>query len=1233
MTGRKKSAVWTHFSQTTEGPIGSCNICKANISFRGGSTANLHRHLRTRHPWVRPCEVRREEEALSEAHPGSSQPQTTSGDSRGRGQAIGQTRLNQFMSRPMTPQRQETLDEQLGPPLPFASLRLLLSPVRLVSGAIWHTVQHHVVSDYGMLEEFVSMVTDLVPELLSTEQKTQLLLGLRARNGIPGEFGCSYDDQALVNVTWQFLSRLEKLFPLQTIQQVALMLADIPSALEECLKSVSHRGELQTLLGCRKGLLDKNGCPLDGARETSALHLCVGDEIKAEKGHQARSLPDVHRCSSQIEGPHASTAVAMSEDMEAAVEKEAVEGMSSQEFMDAFGKDCLVLLKRLEDVPAVQRRAVRSNRGLKRILLQGKNHRRKMTSEQVLPRTQRLIPDPSKRISIDPFPSVTYIVVADEDVDSVGSLDVSSDVSYVVPVGSDSGEDSLSDCSNTDRSFVKLASPKEGKKPLVTRKKHDTEKIGLSVPNSTSTTKGLCLICNKHVQTDMKEHMTAHFPDGVLTCPRCDMVCKNMHSLKLHFKRVCFDQLQIESQGDLVRLYQCDGCEKSFKYRIQLNKHKLVHSQLYCEICERVVRDAETLARHKVSHKPFQCTLCEKNFGIFKHLASHCKNVHQLSKPYECHHCPKVFSKFNIFIGHEWQHTGQLPFQCSQCSMTFKQDAELAIHLRVHTHEKPFLCKDCGKRYACNSNLTRHSRMVHNESSKVQRSLGSRRSKEGARQKRHQKKRQMRQTPGPCKYCGTVLHSSRLCPQMSLSDNQSSLPHEMEAKDGSNIEKHHGELVSLLQAPSHVAPSQENFLSSSTDRSSVALYDHDEGSVALKEQDAPLGKIPAANKTNSSTQRSLCFLCKKHVQLDIKEHMKTHFPDGVLTCPRCDALFKSMGSLRMHFKRVCVEQLQIEPGEDRVGHGLFKCDQCEKSYRYKLALDGHKRTHNQLYCEVCRRVLRDAETLARHKVSHTPFQCTLCEKDFGNFKQLSRHYESTHKLSKPYKCHHCPKVFSKLGFYIRHEWKHTGQLPFQCSHCAMKFKQDTDLAGHLRVHTHEKPYLCTDCGKTFSSSSNLCRHVKFRHSESREIRRFTCTQCSKTFKEKGALQKHEQRKHQNHKKVRHPCTYCGKMLSQSWMAGHQMIHTGEKPLKCHIPGCDQRFRSTSGLKNHSLLHHTPERPFECNTCGKGFIRASILKQHMEIHTGEKNHVCLVCGKAFRKAYSMARHVKLVHSPR
>lgn len=68
-----------------------------------------------------------------------------------------------------------------GGPLPLSALRLLVPPIRLLSAAIWQTVQQKVVADYGMLEEFVSMITDIVPELLTTHQRAQLLLGLRAR--------------------------------------------------------------------------------------------------------------------------------------------------------------------------------------------------------------------------------------------------------------------------------------------------------------------------------------------------------------------------------------------------------------------------------------------------------------------------------------------------------------------------------------------------------------------------------------------------------------------------------------------------------------------------------------------------------------------------------------------------------------------------------------------------------------------------------------------------------------------------------------------------------------------------------------------------------------------------------------------------------------------------------------------------------------------------------------------
>lgn len=68
-----------------------------------------------------------------------------------------------------------------GPSLPLSTLRLLVPPIRLVSAAIWQTVEQKVVQDYGLLEEFVFMITELVPQLLTTRQRAELILGLRAR--------------------------------------------------------------------------------------------------------------------------------------------------------------------------------------------------------------------------------------------------------------------------------------------------------------------------------------------------------------------------------------------------------------------------------------------------------------------------------------------------------------------------------------------------------------------------------------------------------------------------------------------------------------------------------------------------------------------------------------------------------------------------------------------------------------------------------------------------------------------------------------------------------------------------------------------------------------------------------------------------------------------------------------------------------------------------------------------
>jgi hypothetical protein len=69
----------------------------------------------------------------------------------------------------------------------------MIPPLRLVSAAIWQTIQQRHVMDYGMLEEFVTMVTEMVPELLNDSQRAQLILGLRTRVRERGGASAHYD--------------------------------------------------------------------------------------------------------------------------------------------------------------------------------------------------------------------------------------------------------------------------------------------------------------------------------------------------------------------------------------------------------------------------------------------------------------------------------------------------------------------------------------------------------------------------------------------------------------------------------------------------------------------------------------------------------------------------------------------------------------------------------------------------------------------------------------------------------------------------------------------------------------------------------------------------------------------------------------------------------------------------------------------------------------------------------
>ncbi|XP_020773897.1 zinc finger protein 502-like [Boleophthalmus pectinirostris] len=353
--------------------------------------------------------------------------------------------------------------------------------------------------------------------------------------------------------------------------------------------------------------------------------------------------------------------------------------------------------------------------------------------------------------------------------------------------------------------------------------------------------------------------------------------------------------------------------------------------------------------------------------------------------------------------------------------------------------------------------------------------------------------------------------------------------------------------------------------------------------------------------------------------------------EGPFYCPQCSAEFKCRQTFRFHLRNICYDEQQVDPEKTEDDKHCFKCDQCDKAFKYKSTLDSHKQTHNPLYCHACMKLVRDSDALALHKESHTPFQCNHCEENFPVFKALHKHYVDVHNPSEPYTCTHCQTTFVSLKRFIRHEWKHTGYQPFQCPQCVKRFRSYSDLVEHQRKHTKAYPYLCWECGKKFRHSLTLTRHVaRVHHSGEPVLEKpaaaFGCLQCGKMFTSRRCLLKHD---NFHHKGLRFPCEFCGKgFFGKDALVRHTLIHTGERPFKCD--DCEKSFRSLAELKIHRR-YHTGERPFKCTVCQKGFVQSCFLTLHMRSHTGERPYVCAVCSKGFTSLHGLKRHRRLVHT--
>ncbi|XP_046951834.1 zinc finger protein 554 isoform X1 [Lynx rufus] len=154
---------------------------------------------------------------------------------------------------------------------------------------------------------------------------------------------------------------------------------------------------------------------------------------------------------------------------------------------------------------------------------------------------------------------------------------------------------------------------------------------------------------------------------------------------------------------------------ESFPHGMALTTHNTVNTAgkpYECHHCGKVFNRRHSLSEHQRIHtgeRPYECQECGRAFTHSSTLTRHLR-THTGEKPYACGECGKAFNRISSLTQHQRIHTGEKPYKCKDCGKSFCQSSYLVLHKRTHTGEKPYECNECGKAFSDRSSLNQHER-------------------------------------------------------------------------------------------------------------------------------------------------------------------------------------------------------------------------------------------------------------------------------------------------------------------------------------------------------------------------------------------------------------------------------------------------------------------------------------------------------------------------------------------
>ncbi|XP_069012614.1 zinc finger protein 11-like [Embiotoca jacksoni] len=1013
---------------------------------------------------------------------------------------------------------------------PLASLRLLVSPLQLMSASMWQVLKKQDVMNYWTVAEFVSLAVDMVPELLMYKHRTQLNLGLRARYVLelcrseqlvkpefilshldkmkspqptlddvnepeeevtvhfleliqtllkdpeerrdfflevfPADYGPQYD-RDLQTLFWEFLCRLAQLLPVPDLEQTVSWLGAERSVLEDCVNSVSEPTHLKNLLQHHKHL---------GHLEQHIPPSSMGDSILP-----SLSAVPPSRVSKPTEQPGQS---------------DPPQGLSEGTHTVSFVDGVAVEIITVTDYAEVE------------------------------------------------LGTSIEVVMGENCFEGADAGTVAEDLLEVLPEGQ-------------------------------TRE----EEAGGAEEEATQGTVRSCLTNTyPEVNKDDSASSLHKISVGPHDCPDCEKKFKFASSLIAH---------RVIHTGE--RPHRCGDCGRCFSFRQSLDRHRHTHKagrKYSCVICRETFQSLSARREHKQTHMEdgvYTCRRCRKTFNwelaLARHLKSHTDDHDTNGSTGSWEEGREVAAdvkEAHVDLAEldrqvQADDNGDLHPESAEVQSNEGPDAGGTFPELYSDVISPVKVRTSGRK----RRPTMKIQVIN-----LQKRMNMKKKKEITRVNAPA----LKPLPFNCAEhsYGSSIVSSKDGDEVSAADGSQA------AFSCPKCSFHHSEEV---QVQHHI--DKVHSAGSAEDESSLLGLADEEGHFSCSDCEKSFrfqSLLKAHERIHTGEQPFLCSQCGRRFSFkqSLERHKQTHKSGRTYECLICGEFFKSMAAQREHksthmengeylcsecgraftWKSALVRHLKTH-GEDADKVELpFKCPRCDlgfscasylnrhlqthqeervhtcncgKSFAYRAALTAHQRIHQKERphtCTQCGKGFLYKGGLLSHMKIHSeemPFMCSFCGKSFKRERNMKKH-ERCHTREDVFSCSQCDKSFVYKATLTRHELTHSGERPFLCSDCGKGFFSYAELLKHERFHTGHKPFQCPHCGKRFTQSCYLTIHLRYHTG----VRPYACTECDKSF------------------------------LSANRLKRHQRTHSGEKPFLC--VECGKGFRQSYNLKMHQRTH-------------------------------------------------------------